>query len=70
MTGIAVDIELRLDGPGGGWLHFRGQVTHVREAAHRLVIAIAEIPPEFAGVIEANLAEREAQVTSPPMHRT
>jgi hypothetical protein len=55
-AGEPVDVSVCLDSVYNGWLELYGRVRRVDGLAHRLVIAIDELPPEFAGVIAANLA--------------
>lgn len=59
LNGARIAVDLRLDGVGGGRLQFRGRVIRIRPETSTAVIAAAEIPPEFAAVIEANLARPE-----------
>lgn len=56
MTDAPVDLELFIDEPGGGWLQFRGHVTHLRPGTHSLVIRIDDIPPQLAALLDAHLA--------------
>jgi len=56
MAGAPVELELFLDDPGGGWLQFRGHVTHVRPLTHSLVVHLDDIPAQLAVVIDAHLS--------------
>jgi hypothetical protein len=63
MAGVAVDVDLSLEGDSLRFLPLRGHVTHVRAASHSLVVRLTDIPSELAAVIEESLAHPERGAT-------
>lgn len=57
LVGTHVQLDIRVDGVGGGWLHLLGRIERVdaRALASAIVIELDAVPPDFEDLVQDEL---------------